>query len=108
MTTPTDDDNVVVPFLQPDVARRLRNEVERLSRMSPAEYLYYLEQGAHEKYPPLDKPTMLKMVEKTIRDRERQERIDKADERIEKRAAERRETETKTLKLRTETSGGSS
>jgi hypothetical protein len=73
------DDDRIVPFPGPEPvpdeerARRLKNEVERLARLSPGEYLLYLDDTA-KRYG-VDKAVLREMIETVIReiDKKRQE-----------------------------------
>jgi putative DNA primase/helicase len=75
-----DDDGHILPFPGPEPvpdeerARRLKNEVERLARLSPGEYLLYLDDTA-KRYG-VDKTVLREMIETVIRGIEKKRRED--------------------------------
>ena len=100
MIADSDDDRVVplrgpAPEPVPDEerARRLKVEVDRLARMSAAEWLYYVElPGYAEKYG-VDKATLRAMVEAAAKEIEKKRREDAGElRRREARDEKRRDT----------------
>jgi flagellar biosynthesis GTPase FlhF len=90
---------VEFPQSEEEHARRLRLEVERLAQLPVAEWLYYLEQGVAEKHG-IEPAMMREMVEATIKAKEKQLRIDKAEERT--RVAGEQRTQARKSKAETE------
>jgi len=87
----TENPSKVVAF--PDAeerARRLRIEVERLSRMSTVEWMYYVETENYEKYG-VDKAALKKMVEAVIKEAEKKQRDAQAELRRTEARAERKQ-----------------
>ena len=77
-------------------ARRLTQEVERLARLPPCEWLFYIEgDGYADKYG-VDKTALKRMVEATIRANEKAQREAKADDRREKQQTERKQERART------------
>src|SRR5262245_59455564 len=98
-------DDKVVPFRPPEIspeerARRLQTEVERLARQPVTEWMFWIDYGVGEQFG-VDKATLKRMVEATVRANEKKRHEAKAadrqrEQRIEKqRANERREHERK-------------
>jgi hypothetical protein len=74
------DDDRIVPFPGPEPApdeERLRAEVERMARLSPGEYLLYLDDTA-KRYS-VDKAALREMVEIVIRDIEKKRQEDRGE-----------------------------
>jgi len=77
------DDGHILPFPGPEPvpdeerARRLKNEVERLARLSPGEYLLYLDDTA-KRYG-VDKTVLREMIETIIRELEKKAREDRGE-----------------------------
>ena len=72
-------------------AQRLRIEVERLSRMSTVEWMYYVEsEGYAEKYG-VDKAALRRMIGAEITANEKKAREAKADDRYERRRSEQKQ-----------------
>jgi putative DNA primase/helicase len=100
MIADNDDDRVVPlrgsapePVSNEEHARRLKVEVDRLARMSTAEWLYYVElPGYAEKYG-VDKATLRAMVELVVKEIEKKAREDRGElRRREARDEKRRDT----------------
>jgi len=91
----------VVPFPVPDEerARRVKAEVERQARLSPGEYLLYLDDTA-KKYG-VDKAVLKAMIEAVIAENEKKRRGDQA----EQRRIEQRVEKKRTAKEREERAG---
>jgi putative DNA primase/helicase len=83
---------VVVDFPSTeDHARRRRLEVERLALQSPTEWMYYVElPGYAEKYG-VDKATLKRMIEATIKANEKKAREDRGEQRRAKKQTERKQ-----------------
>jgi putative DNA primase/helicase len=84
---------VVVPFPVPDEerARRCKAEAERLARMSPVEWTYYVElEGYAEKFG-VDKTTLKAMVEAVIKEIEKKKREDRGERRHREVRAEKKQ-----------------
>ena len=94
------DDSKIVDFQKAEVtseerARRLKSEVDRLASMPVVEWMFYLAEGAAEKHG-VSHVDMKKMIEATIKDREKKEREDRAeDHRSEQRAEKEEKKESK-------------
>jgi hypothetical protein len=88
---------VSFPVSPEEHARRLKVEAERLARLSPAEWIYYVTlDGYAEKYG-VDQATLKTMVEAVVKDNEKKAREDRGElRRAEKqRTTARRESERK-------------
>ena len=85
---------VAFPDSPEERARRLAAEVERLAGLPVAEWMFYIETGAAEKFG-ISRAAMKQMIEAVIAEREKQARIDKADDRERKRSTEKKETTAK-------------
>jgi hypothetical protein len=72
-------------------ARRLGVEVERLAGLSSVDWGFQLESGDHADKYGVDKVTVRRMVETTIKEREKKAREAKADDRREKRQAQQKQ-----------------
>jgi putative DNA primase/helicase len=85
---------VVVEFPNSEErARRLRNEVERLARMSPVEWMYYVESGGYAEKYGIEKIKLKAMVEAVIKESEKRAREETGEqERREQRAERQRST----------------
>ena len=81
---PAPDDKIVgfpkAETLPEERARRLMAEVERLASLPAVEWMFYLSEGIADKHG-ISRVDMQKMVEVVIKEREKQQRIDKAEER---------------------------
>src|SRR5215831_3229427 len=95
-------DDTVVPFRPPppleesvspeERARRLKDEVKRLARLSRSEWVYYLGlPGYAEKYG-VDKDAFTELVEAEVSEAEKKRREEKAEERRREQRAERERT----------------
>jgi Protein of unknown function (DUF3631) len=101
------DDKAVVPFRPPsladetaeDRARRLTVEVERLSRMSPAEWLYYVESAGYAEKYGTNKAALKKMIEATIK---AAEKVKTEEQRITERVEKKQDTERREQQRATE------
>ena len=84
----TRDDKIVdFPVTAEERARRLRAEVERLSRLPAVEWMYYVEsEGYAERYD-VDNAALKRMVQAAIKEAEKKQRAELAERgRIEARA----------------------
>jgi hypothetical protein len=86
----TRDDNVVDFPNTEERARRLKAEVERLARQSPAEWLFWLDDSA--KKHGIEPGKLKAMIEATIKAAERKARAEKAEERQREQRAEKKRT----------------
>jgi Protein of unknown function (DUF3631) len=73
------------PNAEEERARRLKAEVDRLARMSPAEWIYYTETAGYAEKYGIDKAALKEMVEATVAANEKRAREDKGElRRVEK------------------------
>src|SRR5262245_36635552 len=89
-----DDPKKIVEFPKTEVppeerARRLKVEVERLARQSPAEWMFWLDESAKKQG---IEPAQLKaMIQATIKQREKEAKETKAEDRQREQRAERKQ-----------------
>src|SRR5262245_28399655 len=85
--------DAAVPFPQPDeeCARRLKAEVERLARLPTVEWLYYAAAESHAAKYGVDCATLKRMGETIIKEAEKKQQAEKAEQRrVEDRAEKQR------------------
>jgi hypothetical protein len=86
---------VEFPVSDEERARRLKVEVERLGRLPPAEWIYYVESAGYAEKYGVDKTTLKTMVEATIKENEKKAREDRGELRRREDRAEKQRSKEK-------------